>query len=312
MVTTVFTNVAIFLLYMFLGFLLAKGKKAFAAHAKSMSGLLIYVLGPAMIINSFLQIERTEENIIAMLKYFGVSFAIQAVFIGLLYIMLHKKYTDARYRIMSVGGVLGNVGFFGMPVVSGIFPDQPIVMVYSSINVMSMNLIVFTLGVFLITNDRKYISFKNAILNPTTLGIFAAIALFGFQVELPETLGNSVALLAKMVTPMCMIILGIRLSTETFRDVFGKAFVYVTCALKLIVFPLFAFLCVKWLPFLDNVAKTAVFVLAATPAGAIIESLSELHECEQELSANVVLLTTLCTILTMPAVLYFCMNVVGV
>ena len=57
------------------------------------------------------------------------------------------------------------------------------------------------------------------------------------------------------------------------------------------------------MPFIDDVAKTTVIVLAAAPSGAIIESLAELHECEQELSANVVLMTTLLTIFTMPFLL---------
>ena len=53
--------------------------------------------------------------------------------------------------------MLGNVGFFGMPVVAGIFPGEPVVSVYSSINVLTMNFLVFTIGAFMITNDKKYI-----------------------------------------------------------------------------------------------------------------------------------------------------------
>ena len=77
-------------------------------------------------------------------------------------------------------------------------------------------------------------------------------------------------------------------------------FVYVTCLLKLIVFPLFAFLCVNFLPFADDVLKASVVLLAMTPSGAIIESLAELHECEQEFAANVVLLTTILSVITIP------------
>lgn len=311
MFTTVFSNVAMLLMYMILGYILCKSKKAVPSHAKSMSGLLIYILSPAMLINSFLQIDFSYDNLICILKYFIISFILQALFMTMLYILFHKRYEDARFRILSVGGVLGNVGFFGMPVISGLFPDKPIVMCYSSINVMSMNLIVFTMGVFLITNDKKYISVKSALLNPTSLSIGAALVIYFTHVQFPEVIGNGIALMAKMVTPMCMFILGIRLATEELKEVFGKSFVYLTCLFKLILFPLFAFVCVKWLPFMDPVAKTTIVVLAAAPAGAVIESLAEFHECEQELSANVVLLTTILSIVSMPIVLHIFMNMIG-
>ncbi len=301
-------NVAVLLAYMLLGFLLCKSKKAVVSHAKSMSGLLLFVLSPAMIINSFLQLEYSEENVVRIVKCFLVTLILQIAFFGVLFFILHKKYEDAKYRILTLGGVLGNVGFFGMPVISGLFPDDPIVLCYSSINVMSMNLIVFTIGVFLITNDKKYVSVRSAILNPTTLSIVAALPLFIFQVNLPDVVENSVGILAKSVTPICMFILGMRLSATKLKPLFTRPFVYGTCALKLIAFPVFAFLCVKWLPFLDDTLKTSVIVLAAAPSGAVIESLAELHECEQELSANVVLLTTILSIVTMPVVTYLLIN----
>ena len=303
MFTTVLSNVGIILLYMLLGFLVAKGGKVNPAHAKSLSGILLFVLCPCMILNSFIQMEYTHESMIKLGIFAAVTFVIQIAFMFVLYIFLKRRYTDAKYRILTVGSVLGNVGFFGMPVLSGIFPNDPIVICYSSINVVTMNLIVFTMGVFLITNNRKFISIKSAILNPTTLAVLASLPLFIFRVDFPDIVDSSISLLGRMVTPMCMIILGIRLSTVRFRDLFSRPFVYITCLLKLVIFPLFAFACVRWLPFMDEIAKGAVFVLAATPSGAVIESLAELHECEQELSANVVLLTTLLCLFTMPVVL---------
>lgn len=107
---------------------------------------------------------------------------------------------------MSIGGVLGNVGFLGMPVLASVFPGNPIVLVYSSINVMSMNLIVFTLGTYMITNDKKYISIKGMILNPTTIAILIALPIFISGIHFPGEIENAIALLGKMVTPVCMLI----------------------------------------------------------------------------------------------------------
>lgn len=302
MFTLIFANVATLLAHMLLGFILCRVKKVDIAHAKSLSSIMLFVMSPCMIINSFLKQEFSKESFGKLLTYFCVTLILQLLFMGILYLILSRKYDDARYRILSAGGVLGNVGFFGMPLIASIFPDEPIVLCYSSMNILSMNLIVFTIGVFLITNDKKFISLKSAILNPTSLAIFFSLPLYIFGIKFPNAVNNSIEILAKAVTPTCMIILGMRLSVVDLKRIFTRAFVYVTCLMKLVLFPLFAYLCIKWLPFFDDVFKTTVIVLACAPAGAIIESLAELHDKEQEFAANVVLLTTILSLVTIPLV----------
>lgn len=305
MFITVFLNVVVMLVYMSIGFILCKAKKADASHAKSMSGLLIYILSPAMIINSFLQMDYSFENLKELGLFFVTTLFVQFLFFVILYSILHKKYKDAKYRIISVGSVLGNVAFFGIPIITSLYPNEPIVSCYCVMYAMSMNLLVFTIGVAMLTNDMKYISVKSAILNPTTLSLCVAVPLYIFQVNFPILVNSSIELLAKMVTPVCMVILGMRLSTVSIKILFSRLFVYIACLMKLIVFPIFAYACVYFLPYADEVFKVSVFVLSATPAGAIIVSLAELHECEQELSANVVLLTTILSVITLPCILLF-------
>ncbi|MCQ2496074.1 MAG: AEC family transporter [Lachnospiraceae bacterium] len=301
--TDVLTCVMTMLIYMILGYILCKSKKGSALHIKTVSGLLIYILNPAMILNAFLKTEYTPETAINILKFFVVTFILQFLFFALLYLLLHKKFENAAYRLMSIGASFGNVGFLGLPLVTSFFPDKPIVACYSTVYVLSMNLLVFTVGIFMITNDRKFMSLKSAIVNPTSLSIFVALPLFLFRVELPAIIGNPIDLLAKMVTPMCMIMLGMRLSTVKLIKLFTRPFVYATCALKLIAYPLFAYACVYFLPFLDDSFKISILILSSVPTGAVISSLSELHECEQEFSANIVLLTTILSNLTIPLVL---------
>lgn len=305
MFITVFLNVVVMLVYMSIGFILCKAKKADASHAKSMSGLLIYILSPAMIINSFLQMDYSFENLKELGLFFVTTLFVQFLFFVILYSILHKKYKDAKYRIISVGSVLGNVAFFGIPIITSLYPNEPIVSCYCVMYAMSMNLLVFTIGVAMLTNDMKYISVKSAILNPTTLSLCVAVPLYIFQVNFPILVNSSIELLAKMVTPVCMVILGMRLSTVSIKILFSRLFVYIACLMKLIVFPIFAYACVYFLPYADEVFKVSVFVLSAAPAGAIIVSLAELHECEQELSANVVLLTTILSVITLPCILLF-------
>ncbi len=155
----------------------------------------------------------------------------------------------------------------------------------------------------MITGERKYMSVKSMILNPTTLAILAAMPLYLTGTRLPEVVMDSVGLFAKMTTPICMIVLGMRLAAVNFKDLISRPFAYVTCLMKLIVYPLFAYGIVKFLPFFSDTFKVSVLVLSAVPTAAIVLSLAEIHEKEQELAANVVLLSTLLSVITIPLVM---------
>lgn len=302
-IQTVFINVLTMLFYMACGFVLVKAGKASPEHTRSFSGLLLYIGTPCLILSSFQSIDYSLLNAAKAAQFFGVSLGTQLLFMGLLYLILHRRYGVSRYRILTVGAVLGNVGFFGLPLVTGLFPDQPIVACYSTMYITSMNFLVFTLGVFFITQKKEYISLRAALLNPTTLSVAVAIPLYFLQVRFPAPMADALSLLGRMSTPLCMFVLGNRLASMSWRSVFAQPFAYAVCALKLVVYPLFAYLCVLPFSCFDVTFKVCLYVLSAAPSGAIILSLSELHGCEQRLSANVVLMTTLFSLLTLPLML---------
>lgn len=296
------TNVLITLLFILPGFALCKAKKADAEHLSSMSAVLIYVCSPCMIISSFLQLDFSLDGLGKMGLFFAVTLVLQIAFMVILYALFGKKYGDAKYRVCTIGSVMGNVGFFGLPVVRAMLPDNPEVACYSAVYVLSMNILVFTVGVFCLTSDKKYMSVKSALLNPSTLSFVVALPLYilGAKQFLPSPLVNAVNLLGNMTTPLCMFILGIRLGTVSLKKLFTRPFVYLTCACKLVVFPLFCYLCVAFVPWLDGAFKAAILILSSVPCASVILNLAEIHRSETELAANSVLLSTLLCFITIP------------
>lgn len=301
----VLKTVAIMLFFIICGYTLVKSKKAEASHAKGFSALLVYLLAPCLMISSFQKLEYTPENFRRTMIFFCLSLIIQALFIGIMLLFIKKKYSVAKNRVMTVAATLGNVGFFGLPIITSVFPNESVVACYSTAYVASMNLLCFTIGIFLISNDKKFISFKGAFLNPTTLSFIVAVTLYVLNFKFNETTGDMVNLLGRMTTPVCMIVVGFRLASMNLKDVFTAKFAYLSSLLKLIVFPLFAVLCVAFLPFVDNIFKISMFILSSAPTGVVVLSLAELHECEQKITANAVLLTTLLSLISIPLMLLF-------
>ena len=217
----------------------------------------------------------------------------------ILLVLGREKMKEFALCMLSIATFIGNVGFFGMPVVRALFPDAPEAAVYSSMFNAALNILAWTVGVFTLTGEKKHISLKAALVNPSMLAVFTGIILCLLRAKnwIPDILRTGFSSVGAMSTPLCMIILGVRLATMDLKTLFTTPLAWLISFGKLLVFPLFCYLLV--LPFpLDPVFKGSILILAGTPCASILLNLAEIHHNGQELAANCALLSTLLSILT--------------
>ena len=296
-----FSNVLLTLLYLFPGFLLCKLRKVRAEHLSSVSVILLYVCGPGMFLNALTALDFSTELLRRMGLFLVFSLSGEIAMMLIILLLLGKKRKEFRMRMLSIASVMGNVGFFGMPVVRALFPGAPEAAVYSCVFNISLNILAWTVGVFTLTGEKRYISLRAAFLNPTVLSVAAGLVLYILKAKtwLPALLQDGFRTIGAMSTPLCMLILGIRLATMDFRKLFTTPLVWLIAAGKLLVFPLFCYLLVLAFPF-DPVFRGSILILAATPCASILLNLAEIHHNGQELAANCALLTTLLSVATIP------------
>ena len=296
-----FSNVLLTLLYLLPGFLLCKFRKVRAEHLSIVSVILLYVCGPGMFLNAITALDYSPELLKRMGLFLVFSLFGELALMLLLLLLLGKRKKEFGMRMLSIASVMGNVGFFGMPVVRALFPSAPEAAVYSCVFNISLNILAWTVGVFTLTGEKKYISLRAAFLNPTVLSVAIALILYVLKAKnwLPDLVQDGFRTIGAMSTPLCMVILGIRLATMNFRKLFTSPLVWIISAGKLLIFPLFCYLLVLPFPF-DPVFKGSILILAATPCASILLNLAEIHHNGQELAANCALLTTLLSIFTIP------------
>lgn len=276
--------------------------KASADHLSTVSVILVYICSPCMIMSSFLSLEYSAERLLDMGTVLCAdSLYCNAAFMLILYCIFRKKFNLNKYRILTIGAVLGNVGSSDLPIISALLPENPEVMCYSSVYVISMNILVFTAGIYCLTGKKEYLSIRSAVFNPTMLGLAVGLPLFLTNADdwMPQLLKNGIGIFGKMTTPLCMLILGVRLANVSLKKLLSRPFVYLICAAKLILFPLFCYLAVYFLP-LPESFKISMLVLSGVPCASVIMGLAEIHHSETELAANCVLLSTLLCLFTIP------------
>ena len=169
--TVTLYNVLIMFFYMIPAYILIKTGKAEPAHAKTVSALLLYISFPAMIFNSFQTIEFSWNILGKIFLFFVVTILLLAIGVVVCFLILKKKYHEAKYRMLTIASAFGNVGFLGGPLISGLYPDSPIVVCYSSIYTTSMTIMAFTIGVYALTTNKEFMSLFSALYNQGTIAL---------------------------------------------------------------------------------------------------------------------------------------------
>lgn len=284
------------------GFFLTKANVLKEEHIKGFAVFLLYVCSPALSIYSFQQSECNMEILINIGILLLVTTFMQVLIMGIGFLINIKTYKiDGASRVATVAAAFGNVGFFGVPILQALLPDHPEAMVYSAVMSVMMNLIGWTLGMFMMSGDRKHVSVKNFLINPTTLCLLIALPLFFTNTSLPKPVMNFVEFFSKMSTPTAMTVLGMRLAFVKFRDLLDYRQV-VAIFLKLIALPLITFGIMYALP-VDETLKISTYILSCMPPAAITLNFAELSNTSPKTAANIVVVGSLLVAITLPVLL---------
>ncbi len=284
------------------GFFLTKANVLKEEHIKGFAVFLLYVCSPALSIYSFQQAECNMEILINIGILLLVTTFMQVLIMGIGFLINIKTYKiDGASRVATVAAAFGNVGFFGVPILQALLPDHPEAMVYSAVMSVMMNLIGWTLGMFMMSGDRKHVSVKNFLINPTTLCLLIALPLFFTNTSFPKPVMNFVEFFSKMSTPTAMTVLGMRLAFVKFRDLMDYRQV-VAIFLKLIALPLITFGIMYALP-VDETLKISTYILSCMPPAAITLNFAELSNTSPKTAANIVVVGSLLVAITLPVLL---------
>ena len=296
-----FSNVLLTLLYMLPGFLLCKFRKIGPEHLGSFGTILLYVCAPCLFVSSLTAMDPASEMTGRMLQCLVLSLLAELIILLLIFALAGKRRGEFRWRMLAIAGVSGNAGFFGLPIVSALFPDQPEVAAYSCVFCVSLNILAWTVGIFALTGDKKYISLKAAFLNPVVIGVAAGFVLYLLRAKdwMPGLIRTGIKAVSGMSTPLCLFGLGIRLAVMDLKKLFTQPFVYAAAAVKLVVFPLFCIALANLLPF-SSVFRASMLILGAAPCASAILNLAEMHNSGQSMAANCLLLTTILSVVTIP------------
>lgn len=307
---TMLRNVILFVALALPGFLLVKGGHLKQEQSGVLSKLMLYVGMPFLIFSSTIAIEFNREQLLAIgiTALIGIVFSVVMFFLSKPLTAMEKK--PKTRGMMQFCAVFANNGFLGIPLAEAVFPDnKDLLMVVIIINIIT-NVLMQTLGVYMVSGDKRLMNVKKAIMNPLVIA-FA----IGIVVNLTGV-GGIVPEIAKfsnhfkgIVTPISMTILGMKLASVPFSSLFASYRTYYVSALRLIVFPgaITALLLVLnrlGISAVSDVIVYGAFVAFAMPTAGLASTFADSFDGDTESAVALTLGTTILSVISIP-VLYW-------
>lgn len=240
----------------------------------------------------------TRQQFISALPILGVT-VLMYFLLYLLCLFLARLFglKGNENHVYRACAMFGNIGFMGIPIVAAVFPEQG--MLYIALFTVIDQLLLWTLGVNLTApvdreNTMSIASRLQKMVNLAILGIFAGI-------QLPAPVNTALTKAGALTTPLAMIYMGGLFCYIDIPRYIRKKEFYGAVAIKMCLFPpLFYALC-QTLGVVHDVTVT-MSLLSALPSMAAVVMLAQNQRSAGNYAAGMILVTTLCSIITLPLV----------
>ncbi len=282
---------------MTVGFICSKTKLISGKGVKEFVNILLYIVTPCLIVNSFLSVEFNNETINSLLIATGC--AIVSHIIGIIVSFVVNDSNEKKKSVLRFGTIFSNAGYMGLPLAQAVFGAEGVF--YASIYVVMFNVIQWTYGISLYDKGKN--SLLKVLINPGTIGVIIGLPLFLLKVSLPDIIFTPINYLSSLNTPLAMMITGYYFTCSKLNVGMNNFKMWLVVILRLIAVPLISLVIFKYLFKIDGVLLCCCILPVSAPTAVNTMVLASKFESDTDLGLKLITITTLLSIITMPVIL---------
>lgn len=300
-------QVVIIFILMIIGFICKKADFIHEITVKDLTNLLLYVVSPCLIINSFIM-PFSQKQFKMFLLALGVSILVFIINILLADLFFQRKHFKNHQQlvILRYSTVYSNAGFMGIPLVQvflgtrGVFFSTPFLIVY--------NLLMWSHGIHLFKNNHDNIltQLKKLLINLNIIAAIVGMVIYLLQFKLPVIIHMPMHYLASVNTPLSMIVIGSNLSQISLREIFNDRLCWLGTLVRNIIVPCCT-LMVLQLFALNNLARMAIIIMISCPVAGVVVLFSILNNYDTKFPIKLLCLSTSCAVITIPLLIWLAM-----
>ncbi|MEA4919932.1 MAG: AEC family transporter [Clostridiaceae bacterium] len=284
---------------MVIGFFCRKKNMIDAKTRGVLSDLLINIILPCNIVSSF-DIEVTDKLLKSAGMVFAIYMAVQT-FAYLVSLVAYRKVPMDKQVILRHGTITSNAGFLGNPITYGVFGAEGLL--YASIALIPIRIFLWSAGLSLYTKTDSKSVIKNLLTHPCVIAVFVGFAVMFAPFELPGFITKTIDSVGGCTTAVSMMVIGAILADINLKNIDKKLLSYYSF-IRLIFIPACVFIILN----LFNVEPLLVGVctlLSGMPAASMTAILSAKYNGNYEFGSQVVFVSTLLSMITIPIMTLF-------
>lgn len=275
--------------------------------AKSFSALILYVSSPALILHAVAKPEEGQSSGVLSFLLLGAGIYLVLLFLVPLLttlLRIEKTKRDAARALL----LFANSSFMALPVCQSFYGDSSVL--YISVMMLPFNLLFFTYGIYLLQSKdperrRTGVTFEwKRLFNPGLISAVAALLFYCLRIPVPGVLDQSLEFIAGVTMPLSMVAIGATMAEYPLLEIFKMKSLYALSFCRLLLLPFLVRLSFFFLPDFGTRMPVMVTLFAMPSASMVVMAATELDSNTEYCSAGVVL-TTLLSVLTIPAVTLF-------
>ena len=261
--------------------------------------IVMYILMPCMIFHAIYGADLSLIPKLGILPFIILASSFATGIVS--YVILKQlKLEDRKLWSVLVTVMIANTAFMGYPVTLGIYGQAGFLR--------AIFCDMATLCIFLILSFLLILKFggtvktavKKIAFFPPLWAVVLGLTFNWLNIPIGPVLDNTINYLGQGAIPLIMVTLGLSIDFSALSR--SKAMIMFTSIMKLVFFPLIAFLIVNYLG-LVNLEYSVAIVEAAMPSGMLSLLLAITYNLDYELTSDCILINTVISLITLPVII---------
>jgi predicted permease len=303
--TTILTALAPIFLVMAAGALIQRRGVLSDELETGVMRLVLIVLAPCLI---FSKIAGNPELKHVSLALWSIGSGLVLILLGYGIAYLAARLTGLKHgnglRTFTISAGIQNYGFMALPVVIELWPDDPGPAGLIFVHGLGVEIALWTVGMIIISGHAA--PSWRMLVNGPFIAVVASLTLnyTGGHVLIPEVVRRAMAMLGDCSIPMSLFMIG-----ATIGRLFERQFLremarigLVSIAVRLAIIPAVILCAARYLPMPPELQKVLI-VQAGMPAAVFPIVMARLYGGHPQTAIQVVLATTIASVITAPLVI---------
>lgn len=292
-------QMVVLFIIMIIGFLCQKKGMLNEEANKRISGLVVNVANPALVLSASINKENVIEGMellassLLAIGMFGVLILI-ARFLPV--ILKIDKQNHGTYKAMTV---FSNIGFMGFPVISAVYGSEALL--YASVFLLPFNILIYTYGVNVMQQNgttKQPFQWKK-IINTGVVACIISLFIYLTRLPIPQFAEDVITSLSNLTAPLSMMLIGASMTKIKGRELLSDYKLLIFSIIKMILIPVCGMLLIMQFD-INPLFKGVCLIMLATPVGSMTAMLAQQYDGDYELASKGVALTTVLSVVTIP------------